>query len=194
MSRKIFILTLAVTSLFILGLLTGVFAAIQEDSDYGVDPPGSTDPNVKYWSKVALTSVTNAVGGQWGHYSATSWHWGKVENVDYHRDITLQVSGGSIWDHDDALNDNDLHTAKWWAVDPDEPGLDPPDADTGEGEWDQKSGGRVNAGDSPTELSFTLTNSYNYGSTGEHTIRGFTTTVSTNGPGTQVKSVFDLTF
>ena len=187
MSRKIFTLTSVLMSLFILGLLSGVFAALEEDSDSAVSPDPPAAPNVKYWSKVALNSVTNSFGSQSGHYSATHWHWGKLENVDHWRDITIQVSGGSTWDHTN--EDNDLNTAKWWAVVPNDGGT--PGADTGEGEWKTENGSTLDPGDPPTELSFTLTNSHNYGSIGTHTIRGFTTTVSTNGPGKQVKSVFE---
>ena len=180
MSRKIFILASVVTSLFILGLLTGVFAAIKVDDDYKVWPDAPESPQVKYWSHVALNSVTNAFGGDVGHYSATTWHWGKLQNVNYRphgsREITIQVLGGSIWDN--TGDDNDIHTAK---------------AVGDEGEWREVNGPSLDKGDAPATLSFKLTNSHDYGALGTHTIRGFTNTVTREGhPGKQSKATFEL--
>ena len=184
MSRKIFILTSVLTSLFILGLLSGVFAALVSDDDYQVHPFGSQGDEeniqVKYWSHVALNSVTNAFGGELGHYSATTWHWGRLHNVNYRphvpHEITIRVIGGSIWDNDG--EDNDIHTAK---------------AVGDEGAWREVDGPSLDRGDPPAAVSFSLTNSHNYGAIGTHTIRGFTNTVTRGGrPGAQSKATFRL--
>lgn len=168
MSRKLFLMVSICMGLFILGLLSGVFAAILEDSDYD---ESSQNGLVKYWSTTALNSITNSFGGQLGNCSATTYHWGKMENVSYPLQGTLDVRfslwAGSLWDHYPA-----------WPIDYGscDPGLSP------EGIRDQKIGPVLPKGGGTFTWSLYLTNTRNFGAnTGTHYFRAFTTIMDSTG-------------
>ena len=185
MNKKTFTLTSILMSFFIIGLLSGVFAAIREDSGYArwKAPPAPLE--IEFFTKVALNSVTNSFGGEEGHYSATTWHWGKLHNINYKPhsspNTTLSVVGGSLWDNSHIV-DVDIHVVE-------RPDLAELAAAA------RREGATLHKGDPPAELQFALTNSHDFGVLGTHLIRGFTNTSTLEGaPATQTKATFSYSF
>ena len=185
MNKKTFTLTSILISFFIIGLLSGVFAAIREDSGYARWHVAPEPLEIEFFTKVALNSVTNSFGGQAGHYSATTWHWGKLHNINYKPhsspDTTLYVVGGSLWDNSHIV-DVDIHVVTR--------------ADLAHiAASARRRGATLTKGDPPAELQFYLTNSHNFGELDTHLIRGFTNTSTLEGaPAAQTKATFSYSF
>ena len=131
---------------------------------------------MKYWSYVELNSITNSLDGVPGKYSATTYHWGRMENVNYPTYVTFGLFYGSLWDHPE---EEDVDYTACSSHD--------------EGEVGDYQGPKLYKGDSWSWGVF-LTNTFNFGGLGEHLFRAFTTTMDYGGKGEQCKTVISYNY